>query len=102
MFVTKQAMEDLGFIPSDHGLTLLAKRSVNVYSDMSNTVQEGDVITLTGELIGFEGKDVSLQWQYDDGWSWVNVPGAEDLTHSFAATYESINTSWRLSVNVND
>lgn len=81
---------------------LLADRSVNIYSDMADIVREGDIITLTGELVGFENADVALQWQYDDGLYWIDVPGANSCTHAFAATAETINYSWRLSVMIND
>lgn len=81
---------------------MLNERSVNIYSSMGDTVRKGEVITLTGELVGFEDKDINLQWQYDDGMCWTDVPGANDLTHSFTATVESINYSWRLAVTVNN
>lgn len=99
MYASKDIIEDMGANLVKPGLPLLAKRSVNVYSDMGNVVREGDIITLTGELVGFENADVqNLQWQFDDGMFWVDVPGANDLTHAFVATPETINYSWRLSV----
>lgn len=84
------------------GRTLLNERSVNIYSDMGDTVREGDIITMTGELMGFDGKDISMQWQFDNGYQWTDVPGANKLTHAFVATQETINYSWRLSVSVNE
>lgn len=102
MIISCDYVDTIGNPMADKGYTLLAERSVNIYSDMGDTVYEGDVITMRGDLIGFVGKDVTLQWQYDNGWSWTDVPGANQLTHSFIATQETINYSWRLNVKVNN
>lgn len=76
---------------------LLAYR-VNVYADMPLVLHTGDMITMIGEVIGFETGEIDFQWQvYDDG-AWWDVPGATESTHCFEATQESINRSWRLSV----
>lgn len=105
MFANRHMIEDLenmDFTPSRPSTQLLQERSVNIYSDMGDIVREGDVITLTGELIGFHNEGVALQWQYDDGFFWVDVAGANSLTHSFIATAETVNYSWRLSVVVDE
>lgn len=81
---------------------LLTERSVNIYSDMGDYVHEGDIITLTGELVGFDSIEVTLQWQFDNGTSWVDVPGANKPTHSFVATPETVDYSWRLSVVIDE
>lgn len=77
-----------------------AHRSVNIYSNMGSCITENEVITLTGELVGFEGCDVTLQWQYDNGNGWTDVDGANGMTHAFAANMETVNSSWRLAVTV--
>lgn len=105
MFANRHMIEDLenmAFTPSKPATRLLSERSVNIYSDMGDTVRAGDIITLTGELIGFDDTEPSLQWQYDDGDFWVDVEGASGLTHAFIATEETINYSWRLSVVVDE
>lgn len=102
MFANKHFLEDMDFTQSRPGTVTLEQRSVNIYSDMGETVREGDLITITGELIGFHGQQVDLQWQVDDGFFWEDVPGATGLTYSFIATSQSINYSWRLSVTVRD
>lgn len=80
---------------------VLNSYAVNVYSDHGDCMQEGDIISLWGELVGFDGMDVALQWQYSaDGATWVNVPGAEGINHSFAATIETVNYAWRLAATV--
>ena len=98
----EETVEKMDFRPTRTGTDLLSERSVNIYSDMGDVVREGDVITLTGELIGFGDADVSLQWQYDDGFMWVDVIGANHVTHTFVATSETVNYSWRLSVVPNE
>lgn len=70
---------------------------INIYSNMGSTVRIGDIITMTGELIGFEGKDVDLQWQINSGSAWRDVPGATGVTHAFVATQDTIHLVWRLS-----
>lgn len=106
MLANRHMIEDLenmmNFTPSSTGRTLLSERCVNIYSDMGDIVREGDIITLTGELVGFGASIFTLQWQYDDGMYWRDVEGANGLTHSFIATGETINYSWRLSVSADD
>lgn len=102
MFANEKMIEDANTAKRTTGRKLLADRSVNIYSDMGAVVHEGDIITLTGEVNGFSSSDISLQWQYDNGMSWTDVPGANKLTHAFVATGETINYSWRLSVNIDD
>lgn len=101
MLADRSIMEEMLHSRGNTDGRFLAQRCVNVYSDMGSVVREGDVITLTGELVGFDGLDVSLQWQYDDGFFWNDVPGATGLTHSFEATPATVNYSWRLSVSEN-
>ncbi len=103
MIANQRIVEDM-MMDTSRGTSAspLTRRIVNVYSDMSDTIREGDIITMTGELIGFDGMDVKLQWQFDNGTSWIDVPGANKLTHAFVATAETVNYSWRLSVNPND
>lgn len=104
MFASRYDIENVDFtkVRTNNGPSVLAKRSVNIYSDMGDSVREGDIITITAELIGFDDEPVSLQWQFDDGYYWVDVPGASQLTHSFVATAETVNYSWRLSVSVDE
>ncbi|MDL2318044.1 hypothetical protein LJC74_02985 [Eubacteriales bacterium OttesenSCG-928-A19] len=102
MVSNERIIEDANATKRSTGRKLLADRSVNIYSDMGAVVHEGDIITLTGEVNGFSSLDISLQWQYDNGMSWTDVPGANKLTHAFVATAETINYSWRLSVDVTD
>lgn len=75
------------------------QRRVIVYSDMGSVIYEGQYVTLYGEISGFERLDVSFQWQFDDGMGWKDVIGANRLTHTYLASQQTINYSWRLCVN---
>lgn len=76
-------------------------RQVNVRSSLGACVNENETVTLMGELIGFDGCNVSMQWQVFDGANWLNIDGANDAEYSFAATNESVNSSYRLAVAIN-
>jgi len=80
------------------------ERRVRVFSTQKDVVSEGDFIYLTSSLEGFEGVDVTFQWQVDrkDGKGWVDVEGATRSKHSFVANKETVRYSWRLVVNVDE
>lgn len=84
------------------GPAVAVERQVNVYSNMGTCINEGDTVTLTGELIGFDGCNVMIQWQYDNGNGWMDVEGANSLSYSFSATSESVSSSWRMAVTIID
>lgn len=70
-------------------------------SNHGDYVMEGDMITVSATLIGYEPYEVELQWQYSvDGNEWIDVDGGNELSHSFEATSESVNYGWRLAVTV--
>lgn len=98
----QEMLQDINSPKAGRVRSAQSERKVNIYSDMGDTVYEGDIITLTGELVGFDSQDVRVQWQFDNGMQWVDVPGANQLTHSFVATAETVDYSWRLSVANND
>ena len=79
-------------------------RRVRIFSSQGDVVTEGEIIYLTSSLEGFDGMDITFQWQVDrgDGAGWVNVEGANRSKHSFVASKETIKYSWRLIVNVDD
>ena len=72
---------------------------INIFSSHGVCMDEGSMIDLWAELIGFENINAALQWQYFDG-QWKDVEGATATTHSFTATRESINYGWRLVATV--
>ena len=83
------------------------ERKVMIYSSRKEIVTEGDIIELTGALIGFEDvpdEAIAYQWQVDrnDGAGWVDVDGATKWYYKFIANKETILYNWRLIVTVND
>ena len=80
------------------------ERSVSIFSSQGDVVTEGEIIYLTSVLKGFDGLEVTYQWQVDrdDGNGWVDVEGATRDRHMFVASKETIKYSWRLVVNVNE
>ena len=83
------------------------ERKVMIYSSRKEVVTEGDIIELTGALIGFEDVPddaISYQWQVDrnDDAGWVDVEGATKWYYKFIANKETILYNWRLIVTVNE
>ena len=83
------------------------ERKVMIYSSRKEIVTEGDIIELTGALIGFEDvpdEAIAYQWQVDrnDGAGWVDVDGATKWYYKFIANKETILYNWRLIVTVNE
>ena len=57
----------------------------------------GTPITLTAELIGFEGKQYTLQWQHStDHQNWVDVPGANGTSFTYELNIETTEYYWRV------
>ena len=77
---------------------------MSIFSSQGDVVTEGEIIYLTSVLKGFDGLDVTYQWQVDrdDGKGWVDVEGATRDRHMFVASKETIKYSWRLLVRVNE
>ena len=79
-----------------------AERKVRIASSRGDVVIENEIITLSSQLIGFDGVDVQYQWQVDRGEGWTDVDGATGPTHQFVATRDTILYSWRLIVTVDE
>ena len=80
------------------------ERQVRIKSSRKDIVIENEIITLTSELIGFEGVEVRYQWQVDrgDGLGWVDVEGATGPQHSFVARRDTILYNWRLIITTDE
>ncbi len=55
---------------------------------------------LRAELIGFEGSETQIQWQYDDGEGWRDMEGATDLEYRFEPAVHTGDCTWRVKVMV--
>ena len=78
------------------------ERKVRITSSRGDVVIENEIITLSSQLIGFDGVDVQYQWQVDRGEGWADVDGATGPTHQFVATRDTILYSWRLIVTADE
>lgn len=80
------------------------QRYVRIYTSQGKVVTEGEIIRLTSELVGFDGLDYTLQWQWDkgEGAGWEDIPDATRDSFTFIASKETIKYSWRLLVNINE
>ena len=89
------------FEPTEEGKP---QRYVRIYTSQGEVVTDGEIINLTSELIGFDGLDVTYQWQCDknDGVGWFDIEGANRDRFTFIANKETIQYSWRLIVNINE
>ena len=80
------------------------QRYVRIYSSQGKVVTEGEIIRLTSELVGFDGMNYTLQWQWDkgEGAGWEDIPNATRDSYTFIAGKETIKYSWRLLVNIDE
>ena len=83
------------------------ERKVMIYTSRKEVVTEGDIIELTGALIGFDDvpdEAIHFQWEVDrnDGAGWVTVEGATKWYYKFIASRDTILYNWRLIVNVDE
>ncbi|MCL2866604.1 MAG: InlB B-repeat-containing protein [Clostridia bacterium] len=98
---TEQEDEEQGNTSTDEN-DLLPKHSIRIWTDAPEQVEEGYLITLRSELLGYEDCIVALCWQYstDGGASWLNAVGGSAYTYTYAACEELSNCFWRLCVTV--
>ncbi len=75
--------------------------SIASSAEPGSVFKEGDIITLTAVLSGFEGKEVTYQWAKtsEDG-EMTEIPGATGAVYSFAATEESVTATYSVSVTI--
>jgi hypothetical protein len=81
--------------PVTHGTPM----SIHVTSSWPNdkVAYYGAEITLTAELIGFEGKQYTLQWQRSsDRQNWENIPGENGTMFTYEIDDETSQYVWRI------
>ncbi len=80
------------------------ERQVKIRSSRKAEVIRDEIITLSSELIGFDGVEVQYQWQVDrgDGAGWVDLEGATGPKHTYVANPVTVLYSWRLMVIVDE
>ena len=78
-----------------------ADLSVKISADAHGALHYGDVITLTADLSGAEGLAYTLQWQQrDQGGSWRDIEGENELQYSFTLNNQNEHSEWRLGVGI--
>ena len=75
-----------------------ANMKVTIFSSRRSVMTEGETVTLTSKLEGFDGFEIRYQWECDKGNGFEAVAGANDSSYAFAATQESLRWDWQLSV----
>ncbi|MDL2319111.1 hypothetical protein LJC74_08600, partial [Eubacteriales bacterium OttesenSCG-928-A19] len=78
--------------------------SVALQSNHESVMRPGDKVSVWASVNNADDMDLAYQWQYstDGGATWCDAAGANELEHSFEATYASINYDWRLNVEIVD
>jgi len=81
---------------------VLPERSIRIWTDAPEKVEEGHLITLQSELIGYENCVLLLRWQYstDEGITWQDAEGGTDYTYTYVASMELSKCLWHLCVTV--
>ncbi len=59
---------------------------------------ERPIRVLMARLSGFEDAQVRLQWQYNDGVEWKDVPDASEDEYRFVVTEDNAGYQWRVKV----
>lgn len=74
-------------------------RSVKVLIEARTPLALGDRVVLKGVLSGYEPEEaLAYQWQYSAYGVWMDVPGANGLTHAFTVDESNACYQWRLEV----
>jgi hypothetical protein len=75
------------------------ERKISITSDWpeGEPAYEGDMITMTAELIGFENLDYTLQWQHStDKQEWIDEPGANGTSFTYEMNETTCQYTWRV------
>ena len=72
--------------------------SVTIFSSRRDVAVEGDTITLTSRVEGFDGYEITYQWECDQGDGFQPVEGANDDSYSFTMSANSLRWNWRLTI----
>jgi len=73
-------------------------KKVVIFSSRRSQMAEGEPVTLSCLLEGFDGYEIRYQWECDTGSGYTDVPGANGATFAFQATAETLSYGWRLRV----
>ena len=74
-------------------------KKVTIFTDRKAVMTEGDKVTLTSKLEGFDDcAEVRYIWKVDKGNGFEEIPGANKSSYTFEATAETLSWNWHLTV----
>ncbi len=74
-------------------------KTVTIFTSRRTVMTEGETVTLTSRLEGFEDcEEILYVWKVDKGNGFEEVEGANSDSYSFPATAESLSWGWHLTV----
>lgn len=74
-------------------------RRVRIRRVMPDVLRDGDSFQIEAILIGFDGIEYELQWQYNDGSGWHSMPDANGAASlNLIADRYNVNYSWRIMI----
>lgn len=75
------------------------ERGIFISINAGGEVRVGDTIVLTATVVGYEGAEIELVWQCNDGNGWVDAQ-AGGLTYAFTLDENNYEWDWRVGVRV--
>ncbi|MBR6027833.1 MAG: hypothetical protein IKP40_01995 [Clostridia bacterium] len=79
-------------------VNMISEPTVYITSNRGEVMRLGETITMTAVTEGFEGENLTYQWECDKGSGYEPVEGATGISHSFPASVDSLSWNWRLTV----
>ena len=96
--ITEEAAEETTEEATEDETVEEIQRSVSVIVRAAGELHLGDKVTLVSVLHGFDGCQVSYQWQVDKGNGFEDIKGANGSTYSFAADEKTLSYDYRVMV----
>ena len=84
--------------PEDPEVKPDTPKKVTIFTSRKVVMEEGETVTLTSKLEGFEGLELMYIWKVNKGEGFEEVPGANEPTYSFEASAETLSWGWLLTV----
>lgn len=84
---------------SNEGL-LPSRRVISIETNLGTVIKEGEIITMTAMLEGFDGTDVALQWQRRDGGEWEDIQEAIGMEYQYLANESTLRCEWRVKIRI--
>jgi hypothetical protein len=81
-------------------------RRIIVHSSLEGVseILEGSDVTLSGELVGYDNTDYTVQWYYrlNGQGDYIPIEGATDLVYVYQITQENKANTYHLGVTVTE